>query len=679
MKRALSLILLILITTSLFSQENSTIQKQRIFERITESLSEELSEESDLSSLLDDLERYSQSPLNLNTASRLELEKLQFLSAFQIENLLTYREKFGQVFSIAELQAIEGFSAETAENLSLFVSIIPIGQEPPSSFRHELNFRIQQNIEEQEGFQPDEEGNVDYQGIEPKLMMRYRAEKGTKYEFGFTAENDAGEDFFNNSNRYGFDFYSGYAGYHGNKLVKELYVGDYQLKMGQGLIQWTGFGGRKSSDVTKIRMTGQGLRASTSADENNFMRGISTTLGLKQFALTTFYSSHRVDGNIIGQDSTGKATLVSSLQTSGYHRTEGELFDENALQIMKTGASLNYTFDRFSAALNGVYQQFDAMLSPDIQPYNQFYFRGENNYNISTNFLWVQNNINLFGEAAMSKSKGKAIVLGAETQPAKQVAISILYRNFAKDFHSISGSSFAESSGNMNEQGIYTGITILPLPRTKFSAYVDNYASHWMKYTSITPVKGTDVFVQADYAPSRKLEMYLRFKTETNSEKISATMPIKTDEVQSTNRLRFNINWQPTELIGLQFRTEWSGYEKTDSIENGFLVFTGISGNIPNGKLAGNIRVAWFNTDSYNTRIYAYENDVPLSFYIPAYSGKGFRFYTQLKIEIIEKLTAYLKYAITNYTQDVTTIGTGSSLIEGNQKSELKIHLKYRF
>jgi hypothetical protein len=39
------------------------------------------------------------------------------------------------------------------------------------------------------------------------------------------------------------------------------------------------------------------------------------------------------------------------------------------------------------------------------------------------------------------------------------------------------------------------------------------------------------------------------------------------------------------------------------------------------------LRLQYFETDSYNSRIYAYENDVLYSYSIPAFYDKGFRYY----------------------------------------------------
>ncbi len=54
-------------------------------------------------------------------------------------------------------------------------------------------------------------------------------------------------------------------------------------------------------------------------------------------------------------------------------------------------------------------------------------------------------------------------------------------------------------------------------------------------------------------------------------------------------------------------------------------------------------RIAWFNTESYSSRIYAYENDLLYTFSVPAF-GKGLRNYLNLKYKISERRKFGLKW-----------------------------------
>lgn len=666
----------LLLTQPSFAQEKESTQE--IIERIAESYADDYSEEIDLTPYIEDLERILEAPLNINNASRSDFEQLHFLSSFQIEKLLAYRKQVGQIFSIYELPTIEGFTTEVVANLKPFVLFLPPDETPKTYLQQEIDLRYNQVLEKASGFIANENGEKAYSGIRPAMLLKYRAQKGEKLKFGLTADNDSGENFFGGSNPYGFDFYSAYFGYQGKKLLKQVYLGDYQVKTGQGLIQWSNYGIRKSVDATNVRQTGQGLRANTSTDENNYLRGAAASFELGNLELVTYYSNTNVDANILTEDASGKVMEVSSLQTSGYHRTEGEQYDENALNIQLAGANLKYRLNRFSIGLNGVYSRYNAPLVLSDQLYNAYNFNGEKNYNVSTDFLWVLNRINFFGEAAMSESGGKAILTGLEAQPANEVAFSLLYRNYAPDFHSIHGTSFGESSKNSNEKGLYTGLSVYPFSHIKVSSYLDVYDSYWMKYSTTGPVHGTDMVLQTDYTPTEKLNMYIRLKSEKNSEKSSDKIPVRPDLYQQINRARFQINWQAAEFLELRFRTEWSGYTKGDSTDTGLLVFADVLAQ-PVEKLSVTARLAWFNTDNYDSRIYAYENDVPQYFYIPAFYNKGLRYYLNCRYRIAEGLTAYLKVSQLLYFDKTETIGSGNSAINDHKKTDFKLFLKYRF
>ena len=54
-----------------------------------------------------ELEDIAQHPINLNTATREDLERLPFLSASQVEELMDYRRRYGMMRSMGELAMIK--------------------------------------------------------------------------------------------------------------------------------------------------------------------------------------------------------------------------------------------------------------------------------------------------------------------------------------------------------------------------------------------------------------------------------------------------------------------------------------------------------------------------------------------------------------------------------------------
>jgi hypothetical protein len=61
--------------------------------------------------------------------------------------------------------------------------------------------------------------------------------------------------------------------------------------------------------------------------------------------------------------------------------------------------------------------------------------------------------------------------------------------------------------------------------------------------------------------------------------------------------------------------------------ENGFLSFIDFIYQPMQKNYSRNIRSQYFETDGYNSRLYANENDVLYNYTIPVFYDKGFRYY----------------------------------------------------
>ena len=67
------------------------------------------------------------------------------------------------------------------------------------------------------------------------------------------------------------------------KFIKALAIGDYQAQFGQGLTFWMGLGYGKTADPMLVKRSARGLSASNSINENLFLRGVATTIQIKNF------------------------------------------------------------------------------------------------------------------------------------------------------------------------------------------------------------------------------------------------------------------------------------------------------------------------------------------------------------------------------------------------------------
>lgn len=671
------LVLLFLFPVLLAAQENDP---QKMIEAIIESHLDKIDEETDVALIIEDLEGLLEHPVNINATDADELSRLYLLNPVQINKLLEFVKEFGPVYTIFELNAIDGFTPDLLQKIQPFITFgavseikVPLKQQIQNG-RHEAILRSLGNLQKARGYQLKDDGTTPYEGNRFRYYGRYRYEIRDKFSIGFTAEKDPGEAFFKGSNKHGFDYYSGHISARFNHLLKELTVGDFLIRSGQGLVLWQGYTIGKSLDVLNISKTGQGVRPYTSVNENAFFRGMATTLDLGKMHIVVFGSHKKADGNLV----TGEngSLHFSSLQTSGYHRTESEIADEKTIGATDLGAVLSLNFNNLKIGMNMVYQHFDKPFIPADRLYNKYRFHGTENYTGSIDYLYNKGKYLLFGEAAISKSGGKALLQGAVARLNDQVSFSALFRHFDKDYHALWANTFAEGSNISNESGLYFGSRILPVKFVTLSLYSDLYQSKWINYSTIGPSRGWDIFAQADVRLSEDFSFYLRYKNEEKAQKFK-TEKRYIDSPERTQKTRLHFDFRLSETVKLRTRFE-QVYYKGDNSENGFMIFQDIQYLGLRLPFHVSARVAWFHTDSYDSRIYAYENDLLYTFSVPAFYGKGFRTYINMRYRISNNLECWLKLANTHWT-DRDVISSGYNEISGNDKTALKIQLRLKF
>lgn len=121
----------------------------------------------------------------------------------------------------------------------------------------------------------------------------------------------------------------------------------------------------------------------------------------------------------------------------------------------------------------------------------------------------------------------------------------------------------------------------------------------------------------------------------------------------------------------------WYDKHELDA-EKGFLGFIDVLCHPPFFLLSCNVRLQYFETGGYHSRLYAYEDDVLYSYSVPPSYGKGFRYYLNIRYDLSKKITAWIRCAETIYPGQ-KIIGSGLDEIRGNHKTELKLEARYLF
>lgn len=671
------LLLFVLLCSSVSSAQKPDPNK--IIESIIEGQLSNLDAGTDVGLIIEDLESLAESPININSTNETQLSRLYILDDIQINKLLNYLKEFGPAFSIFELNTIDGFSPELLSKIEPFICF---GQEEqqPEKLSEAIKYGKQQlllrglgTIQKAKGYLPNNDGTTSYEGNQFRYYARYRFEARGRFSAGITAEKDPGEAFFTGSNKSGFDFYSGHLSIKINSTIENITVGDFIVRSGQGLVLWQEYSMGKSANILNISKTNRGIRPYTSVEENLYFRGVATTLKFGDARVSLFYSQKNVDGNVVPGNTTSFS--FTSLQTSGYHRTENEIADKNAIQDQNAGGIITWDFNHLKIGTTISYQHFNMPFIRSSQLYNQYRFNGTENLTGGIDYLFNKGKYQLFGEAAISKSKGTAILQGGVAQLNDLLSFSMLFRHFDKNYHAYWSNTFTEGSATTNETGMYLGTKIFPVKFVTLSAYSDFYKSEWINFSTAGPSEGWDIFAQANFIFSQNFEFYIRYKNEEKEQKFTQDKRY-VNLPEQLQKSRFHLQYKPSETITLKARFEHAFYNGL-SKENGFMVFQDIQFTPRNIPLSISERLAYFNTDSYNSRIYAYENDLLYTFSIPAYYGRGFRTYVNLKFKINKNLDFWFKIANTSWN-DREYISSGNNEIKGNNKTELKFQLRLK-
>lgn len=641
-------------------------------------------EETEDDSFLQDLEQFKKNPINLNTADADELRQLRVLSDLQIANLVLYRILLGRFIHVYELQAIPAWDVFTIRKIIPFVivaNLVSLSADLKKRFsdgEHSLLLRFSQVIEKAKGFDQTTSGTK-YLGSPQRVFLRYRYNYKNLLQFGVVGDKDAGEQFFKGKQNKGFDFYSIHFFVRKIGAVQALALGDFTVNMGQGLIQWQGLAFKKSVDVLGVKRQSAILRPYNSAGEFYFHRGAGVTIKKNRIEATLFASVRKLSANFVA-DTINNEDFISSFLTSGYNRTASEIADKNNLTQTATGGNITYKGNRWHIGANGIYYNFSLPVQKRDEPYNLYAISGSSWYNISIDYSYTYKNLHFFGEAAVDKHFNKAFVNGALISVDPKVDISLVQRTINKAYQAVNGNAFTENTYPTNETGFFAGITIRPGAAWRLDAYADLFKFPWLKYQVDAPSRGKDFLAQLTYTPYRGVEIYTRFRTETKQ----TNQP---DNNTPTNFLvkiprqswRTQISYKLTPAITLRNRTEILWYDnKGANKETGFLSYIDYIYKPMLAPFSGVLRLQYFETGGYNSRIYAYENDVLYSYSIPSFFDKGFRYYLTINYDFSKKLSLWARLAQTAYLNK-STVGSGLDEISGNKRTEVKLQARWLF
>lgn len=625
-------------------------------------------------------------PMNLNKATAEEIRFVNILTEEQLQNFLTYRNEMGRLLSVYELQAIPGFDLQTIYRIVPFFTV----QDPTYSFHTSLwermlkegntylIMRYERTLEQKRGFTDAASETQRFTGDENKLYMRFRSSRPGDYSIGFTMEKDAGEQItWNPSNKqYGFDYNSFHAQLMNKGRIKNLIIGDYQLQFGQGLLMGSNFGfGKGAETITTIRRSNLGFLPYTSINETSYLRGASTTYEISKYIyLSGFYSSTWRDATLAIDVS--EEDFFSSLQTTGLHRNLSELSRRKRLREKQYGFVLSYQKQKLDAGIIYHNLTYAIPLQRNPQPYNQFTFSGSALQNMGGYINYTLKNFTLFSELAKTYTGGLGLTSGLMGSVTAKLDVSFNYRNYQRNFYSLYSNAFAESSQPQNERGIYWGWRYRWNRKYSMTGYMDLFRFPWLRYRIYAPSDGHEFLFRFNYQPTRNVLLFVQVREESKARnRTGSESNLYLIDNGIKRNFWLNADYGLNQKLSMKTRAQFSTYTINGVKTNGMVLVQDIS--VKFGKLSLTGRYAIFDTEDYDNRQYVYERDVWLAYTMPALSGIGKRSYILIQYDISNKLTCWLRYTNTHFT-DRETIGSGPDTIDGNTRNDIKLQIRVR-
>ena len=642
--------------------------------------------------------------IDINHASREDLEQLPFLSAQQVEDIAEYLYRYGEMKSPGELQMITSIDAVTRRLLLQFV-IFNFGHENSrfltdslyrepkglsklfSHIRQELIVSGKIPTYKRRGDQlPAMKGG--FLGYQWKHSFRYTLSASNRLKLSLVGAQDSGEPFFCDGNGKGYDYYSGYLLYripqkyvdhelHGPRL-REIVVGRYRLRTGMGLVI---NGNTDYGKASMLQSLGKGYTTITghsSRSEANYLQGAAATVRLFEhnqthIDLTGFASWRNIDATLDTVES-GKAVIATLLRT-GYHRTLSEMRRRNDASQWAVGGNINWRWHRWHAGLSGLYTQFDKALHPNHHlRYRQWSAEGRNFWNLSVDYGYTSSVVNVSGETATGDCGAIATINSLSLQLSQSLSLVTLQRFYSYKFYSLLGNSFSAGGGVQNESGIYVGATWRPLRGLSIEGYADVAYFSWAKYLVSKA--------------SHYYESMLSLRYERNGWALAARYRWKNRQQDGTSDAagKKPLIWQSEQRMRIYAEygnSGWNGRlqldgslcDKGSDRSHGWMVSAQCGWRSHRIALWGN--ASYFNTSDYLSRLYAYERGLLYTLSVPMSYGEGIRYSFLFSYSVGSHLTFNGKLSIVDYF-DRNHISTGMQLIDASSQTDVELQIRVR-
>jgi len=625
-------------------------------------------------------------PLNLNHASAADLSMLLGLSFGDAHRIVQRREADGPYDSVGALTTVDGIGPATVRAVAPFLKVTP--DEAPKVFPSlgtilsnlsvRLTQRFGRRLDLGQGYRENR-----FLGGPGRLTTRFRLDHERRLQLALTLDKDPGEPvrWSPSTDTYGFDHVVGSLALRDVGPVETLVLGDFSAQFGQGVGLWQGLRLGKGRDpVAPVQKAGRGIHPYRSASEANFFRGAAATVGLPAgLSLTAFASRRHRDATIDSSIASTGPAPVRTVSGAGRHRTPSELARKGTFGETTVGGALEYRGGPVHVGTAGYQARFDRPLRPGDQPYRRFRVDGRSTSMWSTYATVYLQDYTLFGEVARAPNGSFGGLVGGALERRYAEAV-LLGRRYPAPFATFHGNAFGDGGRTQNEIGIYTGLQVQVAPKWTIGAYVDQFRAPWLRFGVPRPSSGWESRLILEYEPRPWLTTYLQGRAqaeEIGTEYESAGQRLEGVHHERRYSARWHTEYTFSDALTLRTRLELTQRSVPESRATGFLLAQGLRWR-PHPSLTLDTRIAFFDTDGFPARIYAYEHDLRYSFSAPVFFDRGRRTYLLVRYEPFSSLTVGAKYGVTRYANRAS-VGSGLNEVDGSRRREVRVQVDWTF
>ncbi|GEM_PF-1963147 len=622
-------------------------------------------EADDAEQLIDYLEEIRAVPLNINTVTHSDLRNLPFLTERDAHEIIDARRREERFISLSELYEIPGLDRE---KIHLLVNFIFIDEPDARRTRLQPNIAIRSHLSnelhERRGYRENH-----YLGSTLAASQRIILGLSPNVQAGILVAKSAGEKSITERR-------SGYLAITlWNNRIR-VTAGDFRMHTGQGLLLSSGFGFAKGGNPARgmVHSSG-GIRPVASRSEHHRFRGGTVTFNSRSTEAMLFYAN-TPRAATVRDDGT-----VRTLLSYPVYRTELDSEKRNALTETLYGVHFRQSILQHSTiGITWYGLQYDREFKPEISER----FAGRENNHIGLDWSVQHRYFSIFGEiAARIPVNNPAVVTGLLLPVTGGMDATILYRYYPPAYTSMFGFPFAERSGAAeDEHGVYLGLRMRPAPRHLLEGYLDVYSFSNRNRSPALPVTGTDAVLRIEYPVNNVSILETRIRRRARPvpvvEVINGTEErILLDRLQNNYRIRLSTNPHPSFRLRIQYEYVSVAYPSAIRSESGSYIAADIRWNASRS-LVFAARSVLFGSDSFDSRLYTAEYDMPGRVRMIMLNGEGSTLSFGLHYTAFDNFTISAKY-YEQFRSDGEKIGSGFQEIDGPTLGVIMVQIDARF